>query len=169
MTGDPAQRDPGKPAGPEAECPDSTVEIAFPSCPEYLALVRSAVKWFAGKCGFTERDCGRIVLSVVEATTNIIRHAYGGDEKQRISLRMTRIAGGVELEFLDDGCVVAPEDLERRAENGTLSPGGLGVRMMKTCMDDFRYEPRPGGGARLVLRKLRSGPEGKGRRSTDPK
>ena len=37
--------------------------------------------------------------------------------------------------------------------------GGLGLRMMKTCMDDFRYEARPEGGARLILTKLHSSEE----------
>ncbi|MBI4604206.1 MAG: ATP-binding protein [Planctomycetes bacterium] len=130
------------------------VEITFPSSSEYLALLRCAARWFARRCGFADRDCGRIVLAAVEATTNIIRHAYGMDAAKRITLRMREVEGGLELEFLDEGKAVPPEVFEQ-ARREVLKPGGLGVRMMKRCMDGFSYEPRPEGGARLILRKLR--------------
>ena len=63
------------------------------------------------------------------------------------------------MEFLDDGKGAPPSALVGR-DPSELEPGGLGIRMMKTCMDGFHYETRPGSGARLVLRKLR--PEGSG-------
>ena len=137
------------------ECP--SLEIQFPSATEYLALLRPVARWFARKCRFPEKECSRIVLAVVEAVTNIIRHAYGGAAGQRITFRMTEIDRGLELEFLDHGKSISPAELERCSSKKSkgLRPGGLGVRMMKTCMDHFEYEPRPGGGARLMLRKIR--------------
>jgi len=135
----------------------STVRLIFPSSSEYLSLVRCAAGWFADKCQFSEKDCSRIVLAVVEATTNIIRHAYGGDPRKAITLRMTHLDGGLELEFLDQGKSVDKKDLEK-GNVEKLKPGGLGVQMMKSCMDHFQYEKRPGGGARLILRKLKGPP-----------
>ncbi len=147
-------------AAPEPCGLPPVVEIQFPSCAEYLSLLRPAARWFAKKCGFEEKDSSRIVLAVVEAVTNIIRHAYDGNRDQRITLRMTEIDGGLELEFLDHGKSISAADLEKRCAQAStdLKPGGLGVRMMKTCMDHFEYEPLPGGGARLVLRKLKGPP-----------
>jgi anti-sigma regulatory factor (Ser/Thr protein kinase) len=152
-----------KPGAAEPPCSHPpVVELQFPSCSEYLALIRPTARWFAKKCGFAERDTARIVLATVEAVTNIIRHAYGGDARQRITLRMTEIGGGLEIEFLDQGKSVTPADIERRSAAKSTHPetGGLGVKMMKTCMDHFEYEPLPGGGARLLLRKLRGSPFG---------
>lgn len=131
-----------------------TVEMEIPSSPAYLSLLRSTVEWYANKAGFGTRDRGRITLAVVEAVTNIIRHAYDGDESQRITLRLTQGENGMEIELLDRGKCVHPAQLKPRT-SGELTPGGLGVRLMKTCMDHCHYEPRPGGGSRLVLRKLR--------------
>lgn len=130
------------------------VEVSFPSSAEYLSLVRSVAGWFAARCGFGDRDCGRIVLSAVEATTNIIRHAYGGEPGQRITIQFRELEDGLECEFLDAGKNVLPEGLVEKAR-GELDSGGLGVRMMQSCMDELRYEVRPEGGARLVLRKRR--------------
>lgn len=143
------------PARPDARCAAvGSLELRFPSCPEYLALLRLTASWYARRCGFSEKECGRIVLALVEAVTNIIRHAYSGDENQSIMLRLAERDGGIELELIDQGKSVPPGDLEKKVRD-QLEPGGLGVRMMKSCMDHFHYEPRPGGGARLVLRKLR--------------
>lgn len=151
---EPTKPSPGS-QGLEADCgPAAALEIEFPSCPEYLSLLRYTSRWYARRCGFNDRECGRIALALVEAVTNIIRHAYEGDERQRILLRMAECEGGVEFEFLDQGKSVVPSALEIKTRE-KLEPGGLGVRMMKTCMDHFQYEPRPGGGSRLVLRKLR--------------
>lgn len=144
--------------GPQAACP--AVEIRFPSCAEYLALLRQIMEWFTERCGFPEIERSRIVLAVVEATTNIIRHAYEGDPSQRITLCVRQLPDALELEFLDTGRSTGPQGLQGK-DPGQLEPGGLGVRMMKSCMDDFQYSALPEGGARLILRK-RYPAEGKG-------
>jgi anti-sigma regulatory factor (Ser/Thr protein kinase) len=143
----------------ELPCP---LELTFPSSSEYLSLVRSTVRWFSAKCGFGEKDCARVVLAVVEATTNIIRHAYGGESARPITLRMTELPLGLQLEFSDQGQGVSTSQLVGK-DPDRLEPGGLGLLMMKTCMDDFRYEALPAGGARLVLTKLRRPEEGLGK------
>ena len=134
------------------------LEVTFPSSSEYLSLLRTTVRWFAKKCRFSDKACHRIVLAAVEATTNIIRHAYAMDPSQRITLRMAEVDGGIQLEFLDDGRH-SPQAFPECPRTEDLKPGGLGVRMMKMCMDGFSYESRPQGGSRLVLRKLRDGDE----------
>jgi anti-sigma regulatory factor (Ser/Thr protein kinase) len=144
----------GRPAADPPAAPPAALEVRFPSSSEYLSLLRTQVRWFAKKCGFADRECGRIVLAAVEATTNIIRHAYAMDPGQWITLHLREIPGGLELEFLDRGHAVAPGEVCAR-QKSRLQPGGLGVDMMKHCMDHFSYEPRPEGGARLLLRKLR--------------
>ena len=140
---------------PERAAPRGQVEVTFPSSTEYLALARSMIRWFAERAGFPEKDGGRIELAVVEALTNIIRHAYGGDATQKIHMRVRELDDGLELEFLDHGKGAPPAKLAGRAP-ASLEPGGLGIHMMKTCMDGFHYEPLPGGGARLVLTKRRA-------------
>lgn len=145
----------------------SEVELVFPSDSAYLSLLRNVVEWFAARCDFSSRDCGRVILSVVEATTNIMRHAYGGDPNQRITLRLRCTEDGLELEFLDDGSCTLPGSLES-AHRELLESGGRGIHMMQSCMDSLHYEVRPEGGARLLLRKRRSPPGGPSEDVRDP-
>jgi serine/threonine-protein kinase RsbW len=146
------------PADPVRSLEHDRVDIGFPSSTEYLALIRSVAHWFAERAGFPERERSRVELAVVEATTNIIRHAYQGDADRTIRLRLQMIEGGIEVVFTDQGSGAPATALTGRRP-GALEPGGLGLHMMKTCMDDLCYEPLPGGGARLTMRKLREGKE----------
>jgi anti-sigma regulatory factor (Ser/Thr protein kinase) len=130
------------------------MEVRFPSRTEYLAPVRRVAGWFAERAGFAERERSRVELAVAEATTNIIRHAYGGDPGREIHLRLAMTDEGIEVQFTDQGRSVPEAALAGRGP-GQLEPGGLGLHMMKTCMDDLSYEPLPGGGARLTMRKHR--------------
>jgi anti-sigma regulatory factor (Ser/Thr protein kinase) len=142
-------------SGPARDArPDDRVELTIPSSPKHLSLVRLMARWLAEKARLPEKDWGRVELAAVEATTNIIRHAYGGDATKVIRITLREIEDGIEIEFLDDGKGAPPGALVGR-DPSELEPGGLGIRMMKTCMDGFHYEPLPGCGSRLVLRKLR--------------
>ena len=144
--------------------PDERVELTIPSSPRHIPLVRVLARWLAEKAGLPEKDWGRVELAAVEATTNIIRHAYGGDPNQVIRIRFRETDDGLEIEFLDEG-KGAPAGALVGRDPAELEPGGLGIHMMKTCMDDFHYETRPGCGSRLVLRKRRregSGARGRG-------
>jgi len=134
--------------------PDERIELTIPSSPRHLSLVRVLARWLAEKARLPERDWGRVELAAVEATTNIIRHAYGGDPTKVIRILLREVEDGIEIEFLDDGKGAPPSSLVGR-DPSELEPGGLGIHMMKTCMDDFHYETRPGSGSRLVLRKRR--------------
>lgn len=130
-------------------------EVITPSSPDYLPLIRASVRWFCERCGLPEKDTGRVVLSVDEAVANIIRHAYGGASDRPIRVCLEELPGGIEIEFLDDGRSVSPDELRGR-DLDDVEPGGLGLHIMKCCMDTFEYQERPGGGSRLVLRKFRS-------------
>ncbi len=131
-------------------------ELAIPSSPDYLSLLRSNVAWLCERCELSETESSRTVLAAVEAATNIMRHAYDGDCCHTIVLRGSELDDGLELEFLDRGRCVEPREV-RPPELDESRPGGLGVHLIQSCVDQFEYEHRTDGdGARLVLRKFRA-------------
>ncbi len=129
-------------------------ELVLPSSSEHLALVRSCVRWFCERIGLCEKETGRTVLCIVEAVTNIIRHAYHGEPDHTIQIRFHEFEDRAEFELVDDGCGVSEEELCPKCPGGDET-GGRGVDLIKNCVDEFRYEARPEGGARLVLTKMR--------------
>lgn len=101
--------------------------------------------WLDGQPDFLEDPdlCYRVELAVVEATTNIIRHAYGPGDAGRIGLRLERAGSRLLILVLDEGVpfdptAVPPPDLEEPAE------GGYGVYLFREVSREVRYVRRGG-------------------------
>ena len=64
--------------------PDRPVRLGILSLPAHLPIVRAATEKVCELIGFDEHSASAVVLSVDEALTNVIRHAYhGADDKSR--------------------------------------------------------------------------------------
>ena len=126
---------------------------------EYLPVVRAALERMCDQVGFVSDTTGQIVLSLDEALTNIIRHAYEGAEDEPIEIEFVPkdTAGRTGLEILvrDYGKVVDPSTIKGR-DLDDIRPGGLGVHIMRECMDKVEYTRAKGGGTLLrMFKKLK--------------
>ena len=139
-----------------SDFPQSPVRMSIVSVPAHLPVVRSAVERLCELMGFAEQDRGGIVLSVDEALTNVIKHAYHGDDDKPIEivLRPTESAGqaALSIEVRDWGDVAEPAQIKSR-DLEDVRPGGLGVHIMSSCMDEVTYTPAPDAGTVLTMLK----------------
>ncbi|HLU49785.1 MAG TPA: ATP-binding protein [Planctomycetota bacterium] len=138
------------------------IRLAFSSSPSYLPLLRLVARWICERSGLSELETHRTLLALVEAATNIIKHAYCGEPTGEIEVELRELREprpGVELVLLDRGKFVALSDCQGR-DLADLRPGGLGLHMMDHCLDEVRCEAREGGGSRLVLVKRAHGGDG---------
>ncbi len=140
--------------------PEQPLRLSIASSPAYLPAVRAALERLCELLGFDEERRGEIVLAVDEALTNIIRHAYGGADDKPIEISFRRTGGpqgeALEIELRDWGRAPQPGQIQPR-DLDDVRPGGLGVHIMKNCMDRVEYAPLPEGGTRLrMVRKLRT-------------
>jgi len=132
------------------------IRLHIRSTPAHLPVVRAAVEKACLLIGLDESLTGAVVLSVDEALTNIIRHAYDNAADQPIEIEFV-VTGPPEHEVLqislrDHGTYVGPEEMKSR-DLADVRPGGLGVHIMKECMDHVEYQQAEGGGTLLILRK----------------
>ncbi len=134
------------------------VEIKIGANPEFLTITRSVTKQMSQMIGFDEKNADSITLAVEEALTNVIRHGYGGPCEKTIILRINRMTlencgnKGIEIEIRDFGKQVDPESIQGRDLND-VRPGGLGVHIIKSTMDDVEYSPMQEGGMQLKMCK----------------
>ena len=135
--------------------PDLTVESRLSSHPRFIQFVRVLAGEGALLAGFSEDDCDRIELAVVEGFTNVIRHGYGGRTDQRIDIRLEAPVGRFRMEFTDWATYVDPSKIASRPLD-EVRPGGLGVHLMKSTMDLVDYQKNAHGGTTLVLEKRTS-------------
>lgn len=140
-----------------------SVQIIMPSNPRVLSVVRSMVQQFASVVGFCEEDCRQLVLAVDEALANVIRHAYGNRNDQPIEITCRRLSDacapgedpndGIEFVLVDNGVSAEPSALKGR-ELEDIRPGGLGMHLINSIMDEVIYEPAPGRNQMRLVKKL---------------
>lgn len=135
--------------------PDATPEpvvVRMPSHPRYLPLVRALVAESASLVGFDTGLRTRILLAVTEAVTNVIRHAYGGVHDKPIDLEVRVGDDALRLDLIDYGEFVDPIHIASRPLDD-VRPGGLGVHLIKTTMDEVDYRKNAHGGTTLTMVK----------------
>lgn len=104
------------------------LELKLPARPDNVAVVRHAFGGLGEALGMSEQLMSDIKLAVTEACTNVVVHAYGGDEGP---LEVDATIEGDRLQVLvrDHGRGVLPR---------TDSPGlGLGLPLIATLAESL--------------------------------
>lgn len=121
--------------------------LQVPSSTENLALIREFVSSAATQAGFDKKEIGKLELAVDEACANVIEHAYGHDLNKEVVVRATLDDETFSIDIEDTGKGFDPQSIEQEELEKLISDrktGGLGMRLMKTLMDEVRYEIEPG-------------------------
>ena len=121
--------------------------LQVPSSTENLALIREFVSSAAKQAGFNDKEIGRLELAVDEACANVIEHAYGHDANKEVIVRAKLDENELSIDIEDTGKGFDPTTINQEELEQLISKrrtGGLGMRLMKTLMDEVRYEIEPG-------------------------
>jgi len=125
----------------EREATRRRAELELSSTLSELASARAFVRDFCRALSdppVNEETVAQLELAVTEATSNIIRHAYGGRTDQRIQLSADAFADHVVLRLHHLGASFDPETVSPPAFNGSRE-GGFGVYLIAQSVDDVRY------------------------------
>jgi serine/threonine-protein kinase RsbW len=119
------------------------LKLSLPARSENLKTVRQAVSEFAASLGVAEETLADLRLAVNEACSNVVRHAYDGDE------------GDMEVEARPiGGCLLVTVQDQGHGFSGTSSdPGaGLGLQVATALSGSFAIQQNaPGTEVRLVF------------------
>lgn len=162
----------GGPATPQ-------IRVEMRSNPLYLSGAREMVSAVARRLGFADDACGQIALAVDEALCNVIRHGYQRDPNRPIWLSLYPIhdasanpsigegpTTALKIVIEDEAVQVDPAVIKSR-DLEEVRPGGLGVHIIKTVMDEAVYERRERAGMRLTMIKRRTGVGAAGAKHAD--
>lgn len=120
-------------------------QIRIPAEPAYLVVVRAAVKAGLERLEMPAQDVDGMILALDEALANAIKHSYKGPCGKPIDVTMRHHrgsegkAGMVELLVRDFGQQVDPATIKSR-DLDDVRPGGLGVHIMESVMDELEYQ-----------------------------
>jgi len=133
------------------------LELHFPSDPRLLQIVRSVVGQTAALTGFDEDEVQFIILAVDEACANVIRHAYGGRTDGDMVLSCSAKDSRVEFRLRDHGTPAETSRMRSRSLDD-VRPGGLGLHLIQSIMDEVHYDAGSGGNELFLAKSLRPRP-----------
>jgi anti-sigma regulatory factor (Ser/Thr protein kinase) len=141
--------------GMNTETTTSEFDVEFPLTPAWFQATRRLVSTASTQCGFSDRDAAQISMAVDEAMANILKHGYQSDSGGRVKLHVkTQIEPEVRIDIqLDDETNDVDLNLIRSRDLEDIRPGGLGVHLIQTIMDESNWSRRESGGMRLLLSK----------------
>lgn len=115
----------------------------FPARHDHLKVISSFVMDAIKDSPFDDRQRYAIDLALDEACSNVIDHAYGGEDRGEITILLDLNENGLKITIQDDGepfdpaCVAEPDltsPLETRCERG------LGLFLIRELMDEAVYD-----------------------------
>ena len=112
--------------------------LSLKSHPENLSRVRSLITNVLLTIKVSKQDSQNIILAVVEACSNIIKHSYKNDYNQKIDLTINVEAKALTISIIDKGLKFDINSFEPR-DVSKVRPGGLGVHIIKQVMDIVEY------------------------------
>jgi serine/threonine-protein kinase RsbW len=136
--------------------PDAdTINLTIYSDPRYLGLLRKLVEKAARRADLTGEEVQGVMLAVNEGCANIIQHCYGMSGGNRIDVEIRVLGDRLEIDLRDYGDC----QLSRAPEPDCCDdrePGGLGLRIIDSVMDEVRFRPAESRGTLLTMVKYRS-------------
>ncbi len=134
-----------------------TFRASYESLSDIGALIHKA----AGEAGLDERSVYQVETAVDEACSNIIEHAYDGDELGKIKIDCHVQPGMITVKLHDSGKSFNPDEvlpprldlsLEERPDHG------LGLFFINRWMDSVKFEFSASEGNTLTLVKKAAHP-----------
>lgn len=121
-----------------------------------LEKIREFVGQFAKEAGMSDSAVYAVQLAVDEACSNIIEHAYGGEDVGIIDCTCVVKDESLMIIIRDHGKSFKPEEVPPMQKDVPLQKvksGGAGIYLMKQLMDEVTFEFNKDSGNVLTLVK----------------
>ena len=126
---------------------EQSFTLDVPSSTENLAIIRDFVSRIAAQAGLTDSEVANLELAVDEACANVIEHAYGHDRTKQVVVKAAFDGDALRINVTDTGQGFDPsaiEEPELRELVEKRRSGGLGLRLIRSLMDEVHYDMEPG-------------------------
>ena len=128
----------------------------YPANYKSLATISQFIIEQAEDAGFSPKDVYAIQIAVDEACSNIIDHAYGGENLGEITIKFNNFKNKIQIILIDKGKPFILEDVpepDLTSPLETRKERGLGVFFMKNFMDSVLFEFSQSEGNILTMEK----------------
>jgi len=119
------------------------VKKVFPGRYDALANIAEFIQTAVQESNFNSFDAYAVETAVDEACSNIIEHAYGGEDIGTIECSYEINLQGLTIVLVDHGRPFNPQQIPSPKINSELSrrhAHGLGLYMIRQWMDEVKFE-----------------------------
>lgn len=112
----------------------------FPSHPRNVEKVSALVERVAIRYKISPDVYGNVLISMMEAVTNAIKHGNCNDESKMVKIRMEKRRDRLAVSISDEGNGFDPNALpDPTAPENLLKIGGRGVFLMQQLSDSIQF------------------------------
>lgn len=118
------------------------IEMKVPAKAEYVGVVRLSVSGIANRMGFNYEEIEDLKVAVAEAITNVVEHAYDGNEAGEVTIGFGVYDERLEVMVADRGDSFDLKNIKRQIgpyrpneSIETLREGGFGLFLINALMD----------------------------------
>ena len=135
-----------------------TLKMNIPCASEFVGVVRLAVSGVASRMPFSIEEIEDIKISVSEACTNSVQHAYEDKPDNGASISVTCALHPEHLEIVveDQGKGFNVEDVKTKGKPQIEEDKmglGLGLTFIRSLMDEMELSSDPGQGTKIKMVK----------------
>ncbi|GJM45060.1 MAG: hypothetical protein DHS20C21_19020 [Gemmatimonadota bacterium] len=141
--------------GPTVSFAPPRLEVELVARPDSIPVVSSLVQTFLTECvglGPNDVAVSHVRIAVVEAVTNVVRHAYPG-EPGPIALALEFRNDTIAACIRDAGEEFDPTNAADLPDPTELAEGGYGLGIMQSVMEELEHEYRAGFGNEFTMKK----------------
>ncbi|HPF59023.1 MAG TPA: ATP-binding protein [Candidatus Competibacteraceae bacterium] len=122
--------------------------LCLPAELDHLSVFLDHIREIAQTAGLAEAQISRLELAMEEALVNVFNYAYEGrTHAGTVFCQVTIQAGGLTVDIVDDGPPFDPlarTDPDTSLELDERQPGGLGILLIKSLIDEVSYHREDG-------------------------
>jgi len=112
----------------------------FPSDPDLLPEIEDWIMEIAEEANLNEDKFNHLALSVAEASSNSIMHGNKADKSIPLNIEVIYDSEQIEITFSDRGTgFIINEVPDPTAPENILKDSGRGIHIMRSFLDDLRY------------------------------
>jgi len=118
------------------------IEMKFPAKAEYVGVARLSISGVASRMGFTYEDIEDLKIAVSEAVTNVVEHAYEGQDTGEFTIGFGVYDNRLEIMVADHGGSFNLQDIKggigpyKPTESvESMREGGFGLFLINALMD----------------------------------
>lgn len=125
------------------------IEMRFPAKAEYVGVIRLSISGIAHRMGFTYDDIEDLKVSISEAVSNVVEHAYEGEGEVTIGFGVYE--DRLEIMIADRGDSFNLQEVKKNSgpynnveSIDKLREGGFGLFLISTLMDKVEINNKYG-------------------------